>query len=153
MTQPVASNPQDIPSQARLEQMRARHHPHCLASRPVGAGGLGLVCRIDLEEGLVADWSCPPGCEGYPGIVHGGVISTLMDSAMIQLLFALGIQARTGSLTLRMREPVTPDAPVRLVARLDDSHPPLYRAHAELWQGAAMRARAQGKFMSIDPTR
>lgn len=44
--------------------------------------------------------------EGYPGIFHGGIISTLLDEVMIKAILAGDIYAVTAELTVKYRRPV-----------------------------------------------
>jgi uncharacterized protein (TIGR00369 family) len=44
--------------------------------------------------------------QGYDGIMHGGVISALLDSAMTNCLFQKGIEAVTAELRVRFVLPV-----------------------------------------------
>lgn len=42
---------------------------------------------------------------GYPGIMHGGAIATLMDEVMFHTIARLGIQAVTASMTIDFKNP------------------------------------------------
>jgi acyl-coenzyme A thioesterase PaaI-like protein len=44
--------------------------------------------------------------QGYRDVVHGGIISTVLDEAMTKLAFMLGLDAVTGKLTVRFRNPL-----------------------------------------------
>jgi len=49
--------------------------------------------------------------QGYPGFLHGGISSLLMDSAMANCLFAHRISAMTARLIVRFLLPVAIDQP------------------------------------------
>ena len=44
--------------------------------------------------------------EGYPGIFHGGIISTLLDEVMIKAILAGDVYAVTAELTVKYKQPV-----------------------------------------------
>lgn len=136
------------PTEERLRATCRREHPHCFACSDPAEGGLGLRFTIGSDGGVHAAWTCPPGGESYPGIVHGGLIATLLDAAMLHALFARGIAARTGELRVRYRNPVCIGSPITIHAWLRRQCAALFELEAELRQGASLCAQAESKFMS-----
>lgn len=61
--------------------------------------------------------------QGWKGVVHGGIIVTIMDEAMAKLVHLLGYHALTASLDVRFkdmaktREPLTVSAEVTKLAK------------------------------------
>jgi acyl-coenzyme A thioesterase PaaI-like protein len=53
-------------------------------------------------------------CEGFRGIVHGGIVSTVLDEAMSKAVFATNCQALTCELRVRFRHRVTVGEPLRI---------------------------------------
>jgi acyl-coenzyme A thioesterase PaaI-like protein len=51
-------------------------------------------------------WTPRPEHQGFKDIVHGGLVSTLMDEVMIRHLYASGIRAVTAELSTRFLRPV-----------------------------------------------
>jgi acyl-coenzyme A thioesterase PaaI-like protein len=136
------------PTEATLHALCLREHAACFACRPVALGGLGLSFAVQSDGSVAADWTCPPGGESYAGIVHGGLLATALDGAMIHALFARGIVARTGELNVRYSQSVRAGEPTAVTARLRQAHHPLYSLEAEVHQAGVLCARASGKFMS-----
>ena len=85
--------------------------------------------------------------QGYSGILHGGIVSALLDSAMTHCLFNSGIKAVTGDLHVRFLHPVPCNQPLEIRASMVSKRPPLYRLKSELRQGKKIMARAEAKFM------
>jgi len=56
---------------------------------------------------MTATWTPSPTWEGFRGIVHGGVVSTVLDEAMAKAVAATGSQALTAELRVRFRRHVT----------------------------------------------
>lgn len=135
------------PSQELLERTRRQCHGQCLAC---GApDGLGLRFAVRGDGSVEATFACPQRHQGYPDILHGGVTSALLDSAMTNCLFARGLRAVTAELTVRFRHPVRLGRTVLVRARLTRSQTPLHVLAAELIQDGQVRATAEGKFMEV----
>jgi len=108
---------------------------------------LKLAFQPDEEGGVRTDFQSHTGLQGYDGILHGGVISALLDSAMTHCLFHQGIRALTGDLHVRFLLPVPCPSTVGLRAWIQSSTPPLFRLRAELSDMQQVLASAEAKFM------
>ena len=58
------------------------------------------------EEGVRASFTPRPQDQGFLGVVHGGIVSTLLDEAMAWAAFGRSLWAVTGKLDVRFRRPV-----------------------------------------------
>jgi uncharacterized protein (TIGR00369 family) len=133
--------------QALLEETRAQAHGRCTACGHVD-GHLPRLRFAVADDGSVHAHFLPDeACEGYAGILHGGVIAMLLDAAMTNCLFAQGRHGLTAEVCVRFRHPVASDSPLRLRAYVRRASPPLFVLHAELHQAGQVRATAIGKFM------
>jgi len=94
----------------------------------------------------MSTFQCDEAFEGYPGVLHGGVISSILDGAMVNCLFALGQAAVTVELTTRFRHPVATYQEATVSARVTRSSHPLYLLEAEIVQDGKVKATAKGKF-------
>ncbi len=135
------------PAQDVLERTREAAHPGCIACGPDNGGGLGLRFALGGDGSVEASLDCAPHLQGYAGMLHGGVTSTLLDSAMTNCLFAHGIVAVTAELTVRFRHPVALDAPLAVRAEIVRSQEPLHVLQARIVQGGQVKAKATGKFI------
>jgi acyl-coenzyme A thioesterase PaaI-like protein len=103
-----------------------------------------------LHDGSVQTvFPCNADFEGYPGFLHGGVISTLLDGAMTNCLYANATTGVTGELKVRFRHPVATGRNAVVRAWIHDKAPPLHVLKAELLQDEQVKANAVGKFMTI----
>lgn len=121
-------------------------------SRCVLCGGLHprswrLPFTPAAEDRIRAEFVASEDLQGYDGLLHGGVIAALMDTAIIHWLFQHGIRAVTGDLRVRYLQPVACNIPLELIAWLVFPCPPLYHLKAELRAGGQPLARAEGKCM------
>jgi len=138
-------------AQQFLDRTRHRVHPRCVVCSEESPCALGLHFRM-LDDGSVeTTFDCPNRLQGYLDCLHGGVISSLLDGAMTNCLFAHGIVAVTADLKVRFRHPVRTDASSRITARITRFSSPLHVGEAELEQEGRVKARAVGKFMERQP--
>jgi len=67
----------------------------------------GLHLRFSLNEGKVLTEFTPQKIhQGYKDIVHGGIISTVIDEAMVKAALVQGMPAVTAEITVRFRNPL-----------------------------------------------
>lgn len=145
-------HPDDLPpSQARLESLSATEHPQCLMCGESNPLGIRLQFKVQSDGSVLAVFPCRELLQSYPETLHGGVISALLDAAMTNVLFSIGIVAVTAELTVRFLAPVSLNriAVVRAVIEGTASHP-LYYVRAELEQDERLMARASAKFLVKD---
>ena len=91
----------------------------CFVCGPDNPIGLHLVFR--LEDGLcVSEFTPGPAHVGYPGVVHGGMIYSVLDDVMANLLYLNGARAYTASCSIRYRRPASVGEPLRLEGRQVD---------------------------------
>jgi uncharacterized protein (TIGR00369 family) len=90
----------------------------CFGCSTNNVRGLGLV--FERRDGLVeARTTLDETFAGYDGLVHGGIVSTLLDEAMGWAILELaGRYAVTRSLQVDFRRPVLIDKPLRVHARI-----------------------------------
>jgi uncharacterized protein (TIGR00369 family) len=73
----------------------------CGVKNPIG---LKLTFREDGDK-YVAVFRPGPEHQSYDGIVHGGIISTLLDEIMARYPYAKGLNTVTARLEVRYRKP------------------------------------------------
>ncbi len=89
---------------------------NCFGCGKLNLHGLHLALLPDPQgDGVITYFTPPLHAEGYTGMVHGGIISTILDEVMAWSLYRNGIWAVTAELTTRYRRPVEVGVP--LVAR------------------------------------
>lgn len=128
-------------------QIRSDSHPGCVVCCDSNGQGLGLEFEIAQDGAVEATFACDRVFQGYPNVLHGGVISMLLDGAMTNCLFAHRIVAVTADLAVRFRHPVATATQVLVRAKIQSSERPLYELTAELIQNNQVKATAKGKFL------
>jgi acyl-coenzyme A thioesterase PaaI-like protein len=144
MTTPVDSA--DVEIARRTTQAEA--HPFCFACSASNPMGLALRHTTALDGSVSAPFIGNCALEGYPGVLHGGIVATLLDGAMTNCLFARGIRALTAELKVRYRAPVLAAEELKVRAWLESSRHGLFELRSEITQGGRLKARANGRFIS-----
>lgn len=107
----------------------------------------GSGFQPDQDGGVTAEFTGNHRLQGYNGILHGGIISALLDTAMAQCLLHQNIKAVTGELNIRFCKPVPCTAKLQIRAWVEESLPPLYLLRGEIHVDSQRVAKARGKFM------
>ncbi len=89
--------------------------------------------------------------QGYDGVMHGGVVSTLHDSAMAHSLFALEVSAMTAELTVRFIKPVPLNTELTVTARRVKLRKNVHYLESEIRVNGVICSSACGKFISARP--
>ncbi|HZV46034.1 MAG TPA: PaaI family thioesterase [Thermodesulfovibrionales bacterium] len=67
----------------------------------------GLHLRFCIHEGKVFTEFIPKKIhQGYKDIIHGGLISTILDEAMVKAALMQGLPVVTAEMTVRFRNPL-----------------------------------------------
>lgn len=124
-------------------------HPECFACAPIHEQGLHLqfessgiqtTCRAEINSVH----------QSYDGIVHGGIIATLIDATMIQCLHnAFGSNPLTCRLDIRYRETVAVDSAVTVSACVTSRRGKHCWAHATIMQHGRVCVTARGIFKLV----
>ena len=88
--------------------------------------------------------------QGWAGIVHGGLVATVLDEAMIYAAVAKGLKCVTGEITVRYVKPVSTGATYALKGRFLEDKGRIVLAESFLVDGDGKEvARATGKLFKI----
>jgi len=122
-------------------------HPNCVVCSLTNNKGLHLEFVSTNNGGITATFQCDEAFEGYPGVLHGGVISSILDGAMGHCMFARGQASVTAEMTIRFRHPVVTNQDATVSARIARSSHPLYLLEAEILQAGQVKVTAKAKFL------
>ena len=126
--------------------LRARHHPACFVCSP--DCGLGMRFSLQPDDSVADQYTFDRSLEGYPGVVHGGIVAAALDGAMTNWLLIHNHPAVTAELKVRYRHPVASQMPAYVRARLVERSGPLFLMTAELSQQGRRMAIATAKFVA-----
>ena len=125
-------------------------HPNCIVCGFENARGLNLNFTVSDNESVSTTVWCDKQFEGYTNMMHGGMITTLLDGAMTNCLFAKGITAVTVELTIKFRKPVLINKEATVTAWIKSNHDPLFLLEAKITQDNCVKATAKAKFFNRD---
>lgn len=124
---------------------------HCFVCGTQNPIGLHLTFQFDSTTGITRAAFVPGrNHQGYDGVVHGGILASILDDAMANCLWLRGIPAVTAKMELRYREPVPVGEHLLIHGRLVKERTKL--AHAESWIATATGVRlveATGTFVKL----
>lgn len=103
--------------------MRQPNSRHCFVCGLANPHGLQLRFEITAPGEVVANYTVPERYEGYPGVVHGGIVAAMLDEVVSRV--HMGIDPPrfmyTARLELRYRKNVPIGQPLRIVGRAEKS--------------------------------
>lgn len=129
-----------------ISELHQQIHPGCIVCSFTNSKGLHLHFDVSDDGSVSASFECDQSLEGYPGVLHGGVISTVLDGAMGHCMFARRQTAVTVEMTTRFRHPVEIGYKTTVSAKLKRISHPLYFLEAQIIQNGQIKATAKGKF-------
>ena len=89
----------------------------CYACGKNNKRGLHLEFSFfEQEKSIETTFSPSDQHQGWKGVVHGGIIATIMDEAMAKLVHLLGYHALTASLDIRFRDVAKTFEPLKVRA-------------------------------------
>ena len=134
-------------ARSAAETIGARVHPHCVACGSSNAAGLGLAFEVSADGSVSGRFTLGRRYESYRGIVHGGILTTILDDSMTHCLFAQGWVAVTADIRVQFRHPVATAQEATVRAWITESRRPVHTMKAEIMQAGQVKTIATGRFM------
>ena len=86
----------------------------CGRNNPIG---LKLAFTRDGDS-VSTEFTPDRAHQGWPGLLHGGILGCLLDEAMSNASYATGATCLTASITIRLRQPVKVEVPLVVTGRV-----------------------------------
>lgn len=110
----------------------------------------GLRLQPAASEGrAVVRWTPPVHYQGWAGVLHGGIISTILDEAMAHAAISLVNHAVTAELSVQFLRPVMTGRELEIRAEVRERRRRILLVGAEVIQDGEVRARGEGKFLVV----
>jgi acyl-coenzyme A thioesterase PaaI-like protein len=130
--------------------LRARTQNGCVVCGQENPYGLRIHYVREPDGAITADWRPTQSWEGFEGIVHGGIISTVLDEAMSKAVAAMNYEALTGELKVRFRRHVAAGESLRIRGWVVERVKRLVKAEATLTAAdGSERAHAWARFLAL----
>jgi len=134
--------------QSTMSNISDRVHPNCVVCSSSNTNGLQLEFVSRKDGGITATFTCGKDLEGYPEVVHGGIVSSILDGAMGHCMFSRGQVAVTVEMTTRFRHPIATDQEATVSAKITSFSRSLCFLEAEIVQNGKVKATAKAKFFN-----
>jgi acyl-coenzyme A thioesterase PaaI-like protein len=135
---------------SRIKQPNSKN---CFACGLGNEHGLGLQFYEINGDELVAEYVVPEHFEGFPGIVHGGIIASMLDE-MLSRAAMIGETNRfrmTAKLEIRYRAPVPTGQLLKLRAVIEKRRGRISFTKAELrLPDGTVASEANGMMVDVD---
>jgi len=118
----------------------------CFVCGPDNPAGLHLNFT-ESEEGITTRMRFNAHFQGWQGITHGGLVSTLLDEVMAKAVQIRGLYGVTAEMTVRFRKPVPTEKEVVVSGRVTEQRGRLAFTEGEIADlDGNILASAQARF-------
>lgn len=124
----------------------------CGRENPVG---LHVHFFADAENRVHAEFTPRDEHQGFPGVMHGGVISALLDETIGRTAIANNFWCVTAELTIRYKKPIPIGEPLRVTGEIVKSSARVLRGRGEIRsvRDNILLAEAEGVYVRISEER
>lgn len=129
--------------------MKLADDGYCFVCGPRNPIGLKLDFRFDGKT-ITTEFIPKKEHQGYLNIVHGGIISTLLDEAMVKLAIAMDMPAVTARMDVRLKKALAVGEKVNVEAGIIKETRKTIDAYARAVNGDNLViAEAKGKLVKV----
>ena len=151
----MAAN-ENTTTQADANEMNAMLNDRSAYQRCFACGSqnpIGLRLVFHEEDGvIVTEYTPGPEVAGFPGVVHGGILATLLDEVLNRTAVREQRWLMTGRLDIRYRQAAPVGKTLRVTARTLSSRKRMVQAVGEIRladEPETVIAEAEGVFLPI----
>ena len=136
-----------------LSRLNLIDNDHCFVCGPRNSSGLHIPVKKHVEGHTCSfTWAPGPAYQSYAGIVHGGILCTLMDEAMGYAVMGSRheLTVVTADMQIRYLKPTPIGVPLKFAATLVGQRKTMYFARASvILPDGTVLAEAEGRFAEI----
>jgi uncharacterized protein (TIGR00369 family) len=147
----VAHGPADDGANDRLND--TSNYQRCFGCGARNMAGLRLRFHAEGDT-IVTEYTPEVAFQGFPGVVHGGILATLLDETLSRTATAEGRWMMTARLEIRYRHPAPLGRTLRVTARPVSSRARAIQAAGEIRladEPGVVIATAEGTFLPLTP--
>jgi acyl-coenzyme A thioesterase PaaI-like protein len=133
-----------------MHALELPHSANCLVCGRSNPHGLKLRLRVATDSGMVSTEFTPgPQHVGFEGMVHGGLLATVLDEAMTWAATWKNKRfCYCGELTTRFRSSLRPGQTLRVEALVEFSRPKLVEVAGKIFDHTGrLAATSSGKYV------
>lgn len=129
--------------------MKLADDGYCFVCGPKNPIGLKLKFHFNGKT-IKTEFISKKEHQGYLNIVHGGIISTLLDEAMVKLALAMDIPVVTAQMEIRLKKPLEVGEKIIVEAEILHNTKKLLGAYAKaVTMNNVLIADAKGKLVKV----
>ncbi len=134
-----------------MSKLELEDNRYCFACGMDNPDGLRLDWKID-GQAMVTEFTPPQKYQGWKGIVHGGVLATLLDESMTRLAWIVCGAAVTAEMKIRYVTPANIGEKLYVRGEIVKESPRLIETRAFIYkedESGLLIAHATGKAMRV----
>lgn len=84
----------------------------------------GLKAKFHVREdgSVISEYTADSRFQGYKNILHGGIISSMLDEVMIKAALAKGLFAVTAEITIKFKKPVMTGQKIQFIGTITEQN-------------------------------
>jgi uncharacterized protein (TIGR00369 family) len=135
-----------------MEQKSYNDDNYCFVCGTANPHGLKLTFSFDEKnEEMVSRTVFPKHFQGWEGVLHGGLISTVMDEIMIKAAHHKGFKCVTAELNIRFKKPALLKKEFTIKGKVTEIDRRLIRTEGKIIDSDnIIIATANGKFVVVE---
>jgi uncharacterized protein (TIGR00369 family) len=139
---------------ARLSELGVDFQHWCFACGQLNAGGLKLEFDVSRDR-AEARYTALQRHQGYDGLLHGGVVTALLDEAMGWAIFHQGVWGVTAKISVNFRQPVPIGEDLRVIGEIARDRGRLIETHGTVARAkdGTVLAEAEATFLRMPEDR
>ena len=123
----------------------------CFVCGDENPAGLQIQFKVDVKNGAASSRVVlDQRFQGWQGVVHGGILATLLDEVAIYACRGQGEQFVTAEINVRFRKPVKVGSIIDLKGRILENRRKLYRVESSIEIKGILYAEAEVRVMCLD---
>jgi uncharacterized protein (TIGR00369 family) len=132
-----------------------RFEPHrCFACGELNEHGLRLELHTDAG-GCTTRLTLDPRFQGWEGVVHGGILATILDEVMAWSVIGRGTWGVTARMSIDFRRPVPVGRAIRAEGEVGEANRRIFRTTGRILdeETGETLAAAEGTYVAAPPDR
>ena len=127
--------------------MNKKFHENCFICGQNSQNGLKLQFVLKEDQTVFGEFKISEDYQGYDGILHGGIITAILDASMIHLFYMKDrIDLKTAKLNIRFIKPIPVKETITIKAVADSNSRHFYKAKSQVILCDEIFAEAEGYF-------
>ena len=129
--------------------MKIEDDKYCFVCGDQNEIGLHAEFTVNDDNTATAKLKIPQNFQGWKNIVHGGIISTLLDEVSIYACRNITLKGVTAEIKVKFRKPVPTDTEIVLKGKVVENKRKLIMVEAELLINDVIHASAETKVFNL----